>query len=156
VDDSVLDGEEAQRPVPGVVLIFSGTAPIFRVLPLEEGPLTLGRNLPASEPLPDERISREHLEVRFEKGRWTIRDLGSRNGTYVDGTLVEGSVTLEHPHCVRAGSTVFLLENDITLLDSEVVDCPEMIIGPRLRPVLDSVTYKAKSEENLLIMGESG
>lgn len=33
----------------------------------------------------DARVSSEHAVVRWTEGRWELRDLGSRNGTFVDG-----------------------------------------------------------------------
>lgn len=39
-------------------------------------------------------VSREHAELKHGDGGWHVRDLGSRNGTFVDGTRVHGRVTL--------------------------------------------------------------
>jgi hypothetical protein len=39
-------------------------------------------------------VSREHAELKQADGGWQVRDLGSRNGTFVDGTRVQGRVTL--------------------------------------------------------------
>lgn len=38
--------------------------------------------------LGDDTVSRRHAELRFEDGRWLLRDLGSSNGTYVNGRWV--------------------------------------------------------------------
>jgi len=48
----------------------------------------------------DSGVSRQHLEVCWEKGHWWVRDLQSRNGTYLNGQPIgqmplEGAVTLE-------------------------------------------------------------
>ncbi|WP_293324704.1 FHA domain-containing protein [Mycobacterium sp.] len=45
----------------------------------------VGRDLHADLRIPDPRISRAHLIVRFEQGRWLAIDNGSLNGTYVNG-----------------------------------------------------------------------
>ena len=39
-------------------------------------------------------VSREHAELRAADGHWHARDLGSRNGTFVDGVRVAGRVAL--------------------------------------------------------------
>jgi pSer/pThr/pTyr-binding forkhead associated (FHA) protein len=38
--------------------------------------------------LDDGRVSRRHARVAFEAGRWMVTDLGSQNGTDVDGTPI--------------------------------------------------------------------
>jgi ABC transport system ATP-binding/permease protein len=45
----------------------------------------VGRDLHADLRIPDPRISRAHLIVRFDQGRWLAIDNGSLNGTYVNG-----------------------------------------------------------------------
>src|SRR4051812_24592514 len=78
--------EADRRRRPGVVLVFSGTQPTWRVFPLQDGHLTLGRG-----EVPDERLSRAHAQITFTRdGRWRVRDLDSRNGTFVDGQRVQG------------------------------------------------------------------
>lgn len=45
----------------------------------------VGRDLHADLRIPDPRISRAHLILRFDQGRWLAIDNGSLNGTYVNG-----------------------------------------------------------------------
>jgi hypothetical protein len=49
----------------------------------------IGRDETCELQLDDPLISRRHAEVRFDDGRWWIVDLQSRNGTRLDGQLVE-------------------------------------------------------------------
>jgi hypothetical protein len=49
---------------------------------------TLGRSADADIPLGDRLVSRLHASVRLEPSGWTLRDLGSRNGTRLDGVAV--------------------------------------------------------------------
>ena len=49
----------------------------------------------------DQTVSRFHCEIVIDKTRIRIRDLGSRNGTYVDGTMIESGF-------LRSGSTIRL------------------------------------------------
>lgn len=52
---------------------------------LEAGPARVGRSSSNVVQLLDPSVSREHAEFAFEAGRWSVRDLGSRNGTRVNG-----------------------------------------------------------------------
>ena len=45
----------------------------------------IGRDVHADVRIPDPRISRAHLILRFDQGRWLAIDNGSLNGTYVNG-----------------------------------------------------------------------
>jgi hypothetical protein len=50
--------------------------------------LEIGRSSACQIVLADDTVSRRHAELRFEDGRWLLRDLGSSNGTFVNGRLV--------------------------------------------------------------------
>ena len=54
-------------------------------LPATDGLVTLGRSRDSDCVLADPSVSRRHAELRREGGRWLLRDLGSRNGTRVNG-----------------------------------------------------------------------
>jgi FHA domain/Domain of unknown function (DUF1707) len=54
-------------------------------LPRAESPVTLGRSRTCDCVLADPSVSRRHAELRRDAGRWLLRDLGSRNGTRVNG-----------------------------------------------------------------------
>ena len=63
--------------------------------------LVIGRSSACEIVLGDDTVSRRHAELRYEDGRWLLRDLGSSNGTWVNGRRV---VEAE----VRAGDEVYL------------------------------------------------
>src|SRR5262245_45912985 len=55
---------------------------------------TIGRNQDGELVVLAASVSREHAELRQTDAGWQIRDLGSRNGTFVDGTRCQGHVAL--------------------------------------------------------------
>jgi FHA domain-containing protein/uncharacterized protein DUF1707 len=59
--------------------------PHVPVLALPERKVTLGRSRDCDCVLAEPSVSRRHAELRREGGRWLLRDLGSRNGTRVNG-----------------------------------------------------------------------
>ena len=67
---------------------------------------TLGRSTDAGIVVPDRLASRGHavIERDPQDGRWQVRDLGSRNGTWVDGLRVD-EATLEPGMTLRIGTT---------------------------------------------------
>src|SRR5678809_32657 len=52
---------------------------------LLEAAHTVGRSRHSSLCLDDGRISGQHAVIRWTGDRWEVKDLGSRNGTYLDG-----------------------------------------------------------------------
>lgn len=52
------------------------------------GELLLGRHSSCDVVLADPEISRRHARLIFRDGRWVLIDLGSTNGTYLNGRLV--------------------------------------------------------------------
>lgn len=63
---------------------------------------TVGRAPTAALKLPHRYVSAQHAAFRWNGVRWQLRDLGSRNGTFLDGTRL--SPGEEHP--VRLGSKI--------------------------------------------------
>lgn len=80
------------------------------VLEPERTHLTLGRD-PANDIALgwDQEISRAHAELERLAGHWTVTDDGlSRNGTFVNGTRVQGRRRLRDGDCLRLGQTVIV------------------------------------------------
>ncbi len=59
------------------------------VLPESEGVLKVGRAPDAAVFLDDVTVSRQHAEFRHGAEGWSVRDVGSLNGTYVNRVRVE-------------------------------------------------------------------
>jgi serine phosphatase RsbU (regulator of sigma subunit)/pSer/pThr/pTyr-binding forkhead associated (FHA) protein len=68
------------------------------------GLLTIGRAVHCSLVINDGAASRQHLEIRREGERFTCRDLGSRNGTLVNGVRA-ASAELRHGDRIQIGET---------------------------------------------------
>lgn len=58
-------------------------------------------------------VSRHHAHLTLDGETWTIRDLGSANGTYHDDKLVESPVAIHDGDRVRFGQIAFYLVEDV-------------------------------------------
>lgn len=67
--------------------------------------ITLGRSSEADILIEDTGISRKHLEIRTKDGHSTAVDLGSTNGSYIDGRRIRGSAPLTDGAVVTMGRT---------------------------------------------------
>ena len=80
-----------------------------RITSLASTPLVIGRDAESDLVLPDTLVSRKHAVVRpLPDGGAVLVDLGSRNGTFVEGRQVHGQVELHGGERIRAGDTVLL------------------------------------------------
>lgn len=80
-----------------------------RAFPLpDREPQLVGRSTEALD-LTDASISRRHAELTPDAGAWTLRDLGSRHGTFVNGVRISGGVRVDAGDRVRCGDSEFLL-----------------------------------------------
>ncbi len=136
--------------------MFSCGRPVCRVLPLPREPLEIGRDELAAAGVPDAKVSARHVRVTREDGRFSLRDLDSKNGTFVDGRQVQAARQLTAP-VVRIGRTILLLVDDCRALAEAGVEAADGVVrGPRLRAVHDRAAAIAGSGAGLLVVGESG
>jgi adenylate cyclase len=66
---------------------------------------SLGRHPNNTIQLLDKIVSKEHCILEQRDGQFVLRDLGSLNGTYVNGERVRGEILLKHGDDIALGST---------------------------------------------------
>jgi adenylate cyclase len=76
---------------------------------------TLGRVANTDIVLPYSWVSRKHAMIqREENGRFNLLDLGSSNGTFLNGRKIHTPVTLQNGDCIGIGSTRLLFHQETT------------------------------------------
>ncbi|MGW7363820.1 FHA domain-containing protein [Streptomyces sp. NPDC054841] len=73
-------------------------------------PLRIGRDPSNGLRLSHDTVSRLHAELTLRGGLWVLRDLGSTNGTTVNGRRVTGSVVVRAGDMVSFGRMSFRLD----------------------------------------------
>lgn len=63
--------------------------------PLERTQITIGRSPDCDIVLDDRQVSRHHALIRWENGQYIVQDLGSKNGTHVNGRELTGPYVLQ-------------------------------------------------------------
>ncbi len=121
--------------------------------PIHRGRCKLGRSPHCFVVLPARRVSREHAEVWVKRGELLIRDLGSRNGTHVNGRQIHDAYTL------REGDVIEIGDERLEVLQTQNADIPATLNGSDLDEEPAALVQRNVLElaEELLLKGaESG
>jgi pSer/pThr/pTyr-binding forkhead associated (FHA) protein len=93
-----------KRGAPGSVTIADGPQAGVGA-PLGEEPVVIGRGSDCQILLDDDYSSTRHARLFQSEGEWWVEDLGSTNGTYLDGQRVTRPVAAEIGGSIRIGRT---------------------------------------------------
>ena len=72
-----------------------------------QGEVRLGREPGCEMIIPHETISARHARFHFSQNQWWIEDLNSRNGTRVNGLVIEAPLVLTSMDEIQLGEVVF-------------------------------------------------
>ena len=101
-DDPGPRAAEAPEDRVHCLVVVEGTEPGRRIT-LGASAITIGRVAPANLVLPDAEISRAHCRIEPSGDDVLVTDLGSTNGTYIDGRRVHGSAKMTIGAMLRVG-----------------------------------------------------
>ncbi len=154
-----LDSVHAGGPVLALAWTEGGRGPEF--VPLPPDGLRLGRGTELfGEPVTDGRMSRRHAEIVRDRrqDRWVLRDLGSSNGTYVQGKRIESAAVLLPGDVVRLGGTFFVF---VELAGDPTGPEPPPALGlvgesEGMLAVRRTIARVAPHDSSVLINGETG
>ncbi len=111
-----------------------------KVYDLIQDELTIGRDITNRIVLNDPEISRKHARLKLQSGAYVIEDLGSTNGTFVDGQRLIG------PHMLRPGEIIMLGEKIQLTYEGIGFDPNATIVSgsPTAKPAAPPETYKVE------------
>ncbi|MGH2868548.1 MAG: FhaA domain-containing protein [Solirubrobacteraceae bacterium] len=98
--------EERARVRKQTALLITGG----KRLVVGSGGATVGRSRQCEVMLDDPNISRTHAEVRPRGGSWVVTDLGSTNGTRLNGRRLDGSEVLKPGDEIELGTSKITFE----------------------------------------------
>jgi pSer/pThr/pTyr-binding forkhead associated (FHA) protein len=89
------------------VVLRSGPTP-GKVFPLEKNELFIGRDLSNDVVINDPEISRRHSRLFLQGGSYAVEDMGSTNGTSVNGQRLAGPYVLRSGDVLTFGERIVL------------------------------------------------
>jgi predicted component of type VI protein secretion system len=112
-------------PTPGASFILEGDQ------------LTVGRDATNEIVINDAEISRRHARLTFQGGKYVLEDLGSTNGTFVNGQRLAG------PRVLKAGEVVQFGEQIMLVFEVTTVDAGATMVSPRASSAVPSAPRPA-------------
>ncbi|MEP0806409.1 MAG: FHA domain-containing protein [Chloroflexota bacterium] len=102
-----------QGPTPGATFLLEGSQ------------LNIGRDSSNEIVINDAEVSRRHARLTFQGGKYVLEDLGSTNGTFVNGQRLAG------PRVLKAGEVVSLGEQIVLVYEVTTNDPGATMVSPR-------------------------
>jgi len=94
------------RKAAPLTLEWVSSAETPQVFHFVEGDVLIGRDPDCECVLDDETISARHARLSYHRGQWWVEDLGSRNGTGLNGAPLSTATILVHGDIVKCGKTM--------------------------------------------------
>ena len=114
--------------------------------PLNKDQMILGREVRCDVMLANDSVSRRHAEIVRMSDSWLIRDLGGRNGTYVNGQRVA-------EHVLQEGDLITLGDINLTfegprepVRDAGPESVSHLVLRPGGSDAPDTAVYRGDSE----------
>src|SRR5579864_8525862 len=93
-----------------------------KTIPLTGERLSVGRSSAAELCFPDDAgLSRQHFAFETQADDWTVQDLGSKNGTFVNNIPLKARLILKPGDRITAGHLVIVFSPDAEASDTSVV-----------------------------------
>jgi DNA-binding NtrC family response regulator len=141
------DAPRETPTAPGLCLLWAAGS-----MPLSQA-LSIGANPANHVVLEDRLVSGFHCRLHPHEGRWRVKDLGSTNGTYLDGARVT-EADVDVGARIRVGAQELRVERPPARAPASL---PGLVArDPALAPVLDLLRRAAPSPLPVMILGESG
>ena len=127
----------------------------FAELPLELGTVVLGRGQDADIRFEDELVSRRHCALTFDGQRVTVEDLGSTNGTFVDGNYIHKQI-LDSDNRLQIGKIVLKVAYKDQSEEAFSRELYEAATMDELTGILNSQAFMDRSAGELVCARRAG
>jgi transcriptional regulator with GAF, ATPase, and Fis domain len=168
-DVTTCEARIGEEPMSGIALVVRCESGAIAQMLQESQAYVLGRSADCSVVIQDDSVSRQHAKLTFD-GAWRIEDLGSRNGTVVDGRRLaraEGA-RLTLGSVVRLGSATAVLQAGASRLVAAdgtrgpgsapgrdaAIEC--IVLDAAMQALYETLDVVAPSPLPVLIAGETG
>ena len=130
-----------------------------RIHPIGARRTVVGKSPDCDVPIADVTVSRQHFEIHNEGGRYLVKDLGSTNGTLLDGASVKEAY-LRPGALLKAGEVVFRFQTEydpVQIAPSEREAFGGLLGSSlRMREIFALLEKVSPTDSTVLLLGETG
>lgn len=120
----------------------------WKIFPINQSPVTIGRSDNNLLKLKEEFVSRHHAEIREEGDDYILVDLDSKDGTYLNGTKIKP----KEPHKLKDGDIIKIAESQLKF-SSLVDDKTAVRSEPVFEPDPEATQMASDTEKTILDSG---
>ncbi len=136
-----------ESPTPRAeVTVYSPLFSPFRQ-PLVGEAISIGRASDCSIPIKDRYLSRKHAEIIAAGNTWILKDLGSANGTYLNGSRVERDEQLKTGDRIRLGDTEIVFETSDRSTDRFIAVADNTNASPTIAIPVHDISDAPESQD---------
>jgi sigma-B regulation protein RsbU (phosphoserine phosphatase) len=128
------------------VTVYSPLFSPFRQ-PLQGPAVSIGRASDCSIPIKDRYLSRKHAEILAIDGAWVLKDLGSANGTYLNGARVEHDQLLKTGDRIRLGDTEIVFETAERSTDRFIAVATDSAASPTIAIPVNDISDRPEAQD---------
>src|SRR3954466_13710876 len=107
-------------------LVFLAGPIAGRRYKLGDGEYVIGRRSDCQIFVPDMRVSRQHARLWKNGEGWSLEDLGSNNGTFINGVKLQQATTIKHEDEITIANNRIRVE-EATDQPAKVLDAPHVV-----------------------------
>lgn len=120
-------------------------------------PFSVGRGSENTLSIRDDKVSKRHFEITHAHGGYWIKDLGSTNGTFVNGERVDNRAPLPTGAVIRAGRAVLVFHEDAgPMLAPPCAERYGFAGRFHASPLIERLREAAGSRRHVLLVGATG
>ena len=145
--------EIRRQPSHSISLTIQQGADAGQRYVLNKDDVTIGRLSSNDVQVNDSEVSRHHANIHWENGQFFIRDLGSSNGTTVNGRLITGTVPLRNGDVIGMGNTIFAFEGTGVIPESNATVARSKPAAPTMPATTPPLPKRKSRVSTTLIVG---
>ena len=134
---------------PQASLVVREGAGVGTTHPITRDAVILGREEGIDISIRDPEVSRRHARMSWQSGQYYLEDLGSTNGTFLNGTLVTSLQPLQSGDTIGIGQTLLVFEAQADAIPLQPAAAPAYAAPPP-SPAAPPVEQKSSGSRCLL------